>query len=83
MKKKELKDLKVKGLKELGKLVSQKKLELSESYAKIKAGQEKNLKKAKNLRRDVAQTLTIIREKELLEQESEGVEEQEGGRKRK
>jgi ribosomal protein L29 len=70
MKKKDLTDLRNKKINELEKLVSKKRNELINTYAKIKAGQEKNLKKAKNIRRDVAQILTIIREKELLKKET-------------
>jgi len=70
MKKKDLTDLRNKKINELEKLLSKKRNELINTYAKIKAGQEKNLKKAKNIRRDVAQILTIIREKELLEKET-------------
>jgi ribosomal protein L29 len=70
MKKKDLTDLRNKKISELEKLLSKKRNELINTYAKIKAGQEKNLKKAKNIRRDVAQILTIIREKELLKKET-------------
>ncbi len=70
MKKKDLTDLRNKKINELEKLLSKKRNELINTYAKIKAGQEKNLKKAKNMRRDIAQILTIIREKELLEKET-------------
>jgi ribosomal protein L29 len=70
MKKKDLTDLRNKKTNELEKLLSKKRNELINTYAKIKAGQEKNLKKAKNIRRDVAQILTIIREKELLKKET-------------
>lgn len=69
MKKKDLTDLRNKKINELEKLLSKKRNELINTYAKIKAGQEKNLKKAKNIRRDIAQILTIIREKELLKKE--------------
>lgn len=70
MKKKDLTDLRNKEINELEKLLSKKRNELINTYAKIKAGQEKNLKKAKNIKRDIAQILTIIREKELLEKET-------------
>ena len=70
MKKKDLTDLRNKKINELEKLLSKKRNELINTYAKIKAGQEKDLKKAKNIRRDVAQILTIIREKELLKKET-------------
>jgi ribosomal protein L29 len=68
MKKKDLTDLRNKKINELEKLLSKKRNELINTYAKIKAGQEKNLKKAKNIRRDVAQILTIIREKGCVNQ---------------
>ncbi|MGB6838750.1 MAG: 50S ribosomal protein L29 [Microgenomates group bacterium] len=69
MKKKELQELRVKKIAELRKLLSKKKKEAEVTYGKIKAGQEKNLKKAKNLKRDIAQILTLIREKQFLEEE--------------
>jgi ribosomal protein L29 len=37
--------------------------------AKMRTGQEKKIKKVKNLKREIAQVLTIIREKQILEQE--------------
>lgn len=69
MKKGELTKLRTKKETELRKLVSDKKLLLARVIADVKASREKNLKKAKNLRRDIAQILTIFREKELIEQE--------------
>jgi ribosomal protein L29 len=68
MKKKELEGLRNKKIDELKKLVDKKRQEKLLVYSKMKAGQEKNLKKVKNLRCDIAQILTIIREKELMEQ---------------
>ncbi len=65
MKKKGLKDLRVKEIDELKKLVSEKRKETSVIYAKVKTGQEKNLKKVKGLKKEIAQILTIIREKEI------------------
>lgn len=70
MKKGELTELRSKDIDELKKLVADKRLELTKVMAEIKAGREKNLKKAKNLRREIARALTLIREKELIEQES-------------
>lgn len=67
MKTKELRDLRTKDLKEIEKLVITKKLELIRGKAEGKVGKEKNLKKAKNLRRDISQLLTVIREKEIIE----------------
>ena len=60
MKSKELKDLKPKKKEELMKMVIEKKKELVNIVGRIYAGREKNLKKAKNLRREVAQILTIM-----------------------
>ncbi len=67
MKKKEFQEIRNKKIAELEKLVSKRKQEVIGLQAKVKAGQEKNLKKAKNLRREIAQILTLIREKEILE----------------
>ena len=66
MKKTELKNLKTKKLEELKKLGKDKKLEIAKTLAKIAAGQEKNLKKAKNLKKELAQTLTFIKEMEIM-----------------
>ena len=69
MKKKELIKLREKTKGELIKLIPEKKKEISETYAKTKAGQEKNLKKVKIARHDLAQVLTVIKEKDLVEKE--------------
>jgi ribosomal protein L29 len=60
MKKKELKELKEKSVKDLLDLVKKKKIEALNATARIYAGKEKNLKKAKNLRKEIAKILTII-----------------------
>ncbi len=70
MKRKDLIKLREKSQKELEKVVKEKKLELLKIGADLKANREKNFKKAKNLRHELAQVLTIIREKELMEEES-------------
>lgn len=66
MKKTEFKNLKTKKIEELKKLVRPKKLEITKTLAKIAGGQEKNLKKARNLKRELAQVLTIIKEMEIM-----------------
>jgi ribosomal protein L29 len=71
MKKKDLKSLRTKPVKDLQKMISEKKKEASDTYLKIKSGQEKNLKKVNNLRTDISQILTVIKEKEILEKENE------------
>jgi len=70
MKKKELKQLKEKDKKDLEKMVGQKKIDLIKAKADIIAGREKNLKKVKNLKDEIAQVMTLITEKEILEIES-------------
>ena len=67
MKKKELKTLREKTIKELRTKVEKLRLDVQLTYAKVKVGQEKNIKKAKNERKDIAQILTIIKEKEIME----------------
>ncbi len=59
MKKKELEVLKEKSKEELLKLVEEKKNESLNLIGKMYAGKEKNLKKSKALRRDIAQILTL------------------------
>lgn len=67
MKKKEFNDLKVKEMKALKKLANEKRLEASKKRMEIVGGKEKNLKATNNLRHDLAQILTVIREKEIIE----------------
>lgn len=74
MKKSELTKLRSKKADVLGKTVTDKRLDLVKVSADIKASKEKNLKKAKNLRRDIAQILTLISEKELIEKETRSSE---------
>ena len=70
MKKKQLKSIRAKEEKELKKILDDKRKSASELYAKMKVGQEKNLKKVKMLRRDISQILTILREKEIKKGET-------------
>lgn len=65
MKIKELKGLKTKEIKDLEVMVSKQKLELIKNQVKIAGGKEKNLKKSWNLRKEIAQILSIIKEKQL------------------
>jgi len=67
MKKLDFKNLRSKKAEELKKMAGEKSLEIIKTEAKIKAGQEKNLKKARNLKKEVAQILTIIKEMEILD----------------
>ena len=66
MKQKELNNLRSKDLTELKKIVQEKNVESIKNKAETKVGKEKNLKKSANIRRDMAQILTIMREKELI-----------------
>jgi ribosomal protein L29 len=67
MKKKELISLRGKKIPDLEKLASARRKEVLLTRAKVKAGQEKNLKKVKSLKKDLAQILTVIKELELRE----------------
>ena len=67
MKRKEFNDLKVKDIKTLRKLAMEKKFEAAKHKMEIMGGKEKNLKSTNNLRHDLAQILTVIREKEIME----------------
>jgi ribosomal protein L29 len=69
MKKKEINNLRSKKVKELIKMLNKKRTEAMQIKAKLKVSKEKDLKKVKNLRRDIAQIKTVIREKELIGEE--------------
>ncbi|MEK7188461.1 MAG: 50S ribosomal protein L29 [Patescibacteria group bacterium] len=69
MKKKDLVSLREKDINTLKTKVIEKKKEEELTLVRIYAGQEKNLKKAFLIRREIAQILTIIREKEIIENE--------------
>ncbi|MFZ5932976.1 MAG: 50S ribosomal protein L29 [Patescibacteria group bacterium] len=70
MKKKDLIELRNKKIADLKKLAQEKDLELTKAGVKIADKSEKNLKKVKNIRRELAQVLTVTREKEIVEKES-------------
>ena len=67
MKKKELISLRTKTAKELAKIVYEKQTEGTKKKMEIMGGKEKNLKAHKNLSREIAKILTLIREKEIIE----------------
>lgn len=67
MKKKELAELRVKEVKELNKLAEDREAEMKKIIPELGIGKEKNLKKVKNLRREIAQVLTIIKEMEIIQ----------------
>lgn len=63
MKKRELNDLKIKPEQELKNLLGQKKQELKKFKAEMVVGRHKNVRLGKNLRREMAQISTVLREK--------------------
>ena len=67
MKRNDLNKLREKKIEDLQKMVDKKKQELGKLLAERKSKSKKNLKKAKNLRREMSQILTIRREKEIYE----------------
>lgn len=67
MKRKELTDLRSKEMKSLRKMVGDKNLEISKKKIEVVTGKEKNLKVVHNLKRDLSQILSVIKEKEILE----------------
>jgi large subunit ribosomal protein L29 len=66
MKKKELNDLRNKSDDQLKKMLDKKKLDVMKIKAKLKVAKEKNLKRVKNLKKEISQIRTVIREKELM-----------------
>lgn len=68
MKKKDIQDLRNKKIVELDKIVIKKRQESIMADVKTRTGQEKKIKKVKNLKREIAQILTIIREKQILKE---------------
>ena len=70
MKKKDIETLRGKEVAEIKKALVGKRADLIKAQVEMYGGKEKNLKKAKNLRREVAQMLTIIKEREILEREA-------------
>ena len=67
MQKNDLTNLRKKEIKDLQEVLNKKQVEAQEVYASMKAGLEKNLRKFRNLRREIATILTIIREKQIIE----------------
>ena len=67
MKKKEMNELKAKDIKEMEKILSEKKIDIIKTRAQVVTSKEKNLKKIKMAKRDISQISTIIREKQIAE----------------
>ena len=70
MKKKDLLIYREKDLKEVLKSLSEKRMEAKKAQVEMFGGKEKNLKKVRNLRKEIAQILTILKERELIEESS-------------
>jgi len=68
MKKQELTKVREKALDKLKLDLDKKRLEILDLRVKITTGQEKDVKKAKKLKKEIAQILTVMREKELVEE---------------
>lgn len=66
-----VKDLRKKTAKELVEQLSSLKKELRETSIAVLQGKEKNVRKPRKLRFDLARMLTVLKEKEILE-ENEG-----------
>mgnify|MGYP001572198182 CR=1 FL=1 len=73
MKKKDIRDLRLKGPKELMKMVAEKRKELAVFTSGVVLQKEKNVKKGKLARKEIARILTLLREKEILEVEGDSV----------
>lgn len=74
MKIKELKNTRTKDLKTIEALLAKKRLEMSKIQVKILSGKEKNLKTMKFAKKEVAQLLTLIKEKKLISKIEDGKE---------
>ena len=71
MKKNDIADLRKKELKELEKMLEDKNMQMYKARTDVKTGKEKNLKKAKNIKREIALIATLVREKEFMAQAQE------------
>lgn len=65
MKKQELEKLRQESIKALRKALQEKQEAKFKAKLELKTGQLKNVEKVKNLRKEIAQIATLIREKEL------------------
>jgi len=75
MKKKDLEDLRKSDVATLEKEVEKRRLERSKLVLELRSGKKKNPKKTRVLKREIAQILTVIREKKLaVDEKNEGEE---------
>jgi ribosomal protein L29 len=66
MKKNDYRNLKTKKIEDLKKTVSEKKLELMKLLSNKAAKGDKNLMRGRNLKKEIAQILTLTREMEII-----------------
>lgn len=66
MKKKQLKEIKNKTAQDLEKLVMETKIQLNKLKIEALSGKNKNKRMGRNLRKDIAQILTIINQKRKI-----------------
>jgi ribosomal protein L29 len=72
MKKKSLQEVRTKDKDKLEVEIGKVRLDIQKADIERRAGKEKNLKKVNNLKRDLAQMLTIYRETKILEKGTKG-----------
>lgn len=78
MKKKEFNELRKRNTIDLMKMVFDKKKEAEKAKMSSFGGKEKNNKIKRNLRREIAKILTLIREKEIIKSLQPKIEEKKG-----
>ena len=83
MKKKDLKALRTKNEQDIRSTLEKKRAEVLDGFLKVKTGKQKNKKVIRTLRKDVAQILTILREREIVKDMEKVVEDKnrKGGKK--
>lgn len=70
MKKNDFKNMKAKKIEDLEKMVSEKKHELMKLLSDKSSKAEKNIKKGRNIKKEIAQILTVITEMKIIKEES-------------
>lgn len=67
MKSKDLSDIRKKSIKQLDTMLTKSREELDQVKIDMSLGKESDFKKAKKIKKEIAQILTIIKEKEIVE----------------
>lgn len=81
--KKKLKDLRQKTIEELKSEVNQKKIDIAKEFAVINSSKKREFKTLRKIKLEIAQILTIIREKELGAKANEKLQSQDVSKKTK